>query len=71
MAGQDRLAQGQALGGWVSWLAQLTEDVLGKISTIKRTHKYDPRVMRHNAEVLTRLRDEILNLTRNNKPADE
>ncbi|WP_410646436.1 hypothetical protein [Amycolatopsis sp. cmx-4-54] len=55
-----------------AWLAHLTdEEVLGKIAALKKNHNYDPRVMRHNIEVLARLRDEILNSPHENKPAEE
>ncbi len=55
-----------------AWLAQLTdEEVLDKVSTLKQPHNSNPHVMRHNAEAPTRLRDEILNFARNNKPAEE
>jgi hypothetical protein len=48
-----------------AWLAQLTdEEVLSRFSALKPTHTYEPRVMRRNAEVLVRVRDEILNFAR-------
>ncbi|WET81099.1 hypothetical protein P3102_07700 [Amycolatopsis sp. QT-25] len=65
----DGFPSAQQVSAWLARLAD--EEVLDKISTLKQTHDYDPHVMRHNAEVLTRLRDEILNFARNNKPAEE
>ncbi|WP_020418674.1 hypothetical protein [Amycolatopsis sp. ATCC 39116] len=48
-----------------AWLAQLAdEEVLSKVSMLKMTHDYDPLVMRHNAEVLARMREAVLNFAR-------
>ncbi|GAA3826756.1 hypothetical protein [Amycolatopsis tucumanensis] len=48
-----------------AWLAQLAdEEVLSKVSMLKMTHDYDPLVIRHNAEVLARIREAVLNFAR-------
>jgi hypothetical protein len=48
-----------------AWLAQLTdEDLLNRFSALEAIHTYDPHATRRRAEVLMRVRDEIVNFVR-------